>query len=708
MTNTFQTTAYLAPPLVVSGLSIVLLVVVLLNNWKRPTHRLLSLLIFTIGVWGVVIFLMRHSPDLEQAEFWDKIAVPLGFLVPALYWHFTVAYTGITVRRRTVAAIYLLPVVAVALAPTNLLIESMSLQSYGYSPVLGPVFFFLIPLLYMEMAAGIYNLVRAYRLSRVYSERNRLLYMIIAITFPMLGGVAELSPTTYPTTIFGNLLFCAVTAAAILRYHLLDINVIVRKGMTYLVMSALVAIPYVGIIIGVHQLLRTEGVALWLQIVLLLLMASALLPFWGRIQRLVDRWFYRERYDHLRALADFSHEAHDISDLDRLSSSLVKLISRALQTPGVRLLLPSASGDFSAISSAAEDDVQLELEARSPLLQWLKSKDGSLHYRDLDIFPQLQALSTKERAELTRIGAQLMVPLKTKGNELVGVLILGEKHSRQPYSEEDERLVYTAISRMAVELENARLYAMERRTSRQLQEQDEQKTEFLHGVAHELKTPLTAVMASSELLEQEGQLATPAQRQRLARNIFNSAVTMDRRISELLDFARMQTTGLRFQAEPLDISPVLAEVASQMAVLFDRRGQGLKVEIPHSLPQVSADKTRLEQVLINLLENANKFSPHGGSITLRARQVDGTVVVEVEDPAPFIPEEERARVFDPYYRGGDADRRQRLPGLGLGLAISKRLVEMHHGRIWVESKPGQGNVFAFSLPILKQKEDDLS
>jgi len=119
---------------------------------------------------------------------------------------------------------------------------------------------------------------------------------------------------------------------------------------------------------------------------------------------------------------------------------------------------------------------------------------------------------------------------------------------------------------------------------------------------------------------------------------------------------------------------------------------------------VEADRERVDQILSNLLSNANKFSPSGSSIAVRAKARNNSVVVQVDDSAPTITEEEKTKIFDPYYRGEDADRRARVPGIGLGLALCKQLVELHHGRIWVEAKPEGGNIFAFTLPIWKDEE----
>jgi signal transduction histidine kinase len=117
------------------------------------------------------------------------------------------------------------------------------------------------------------------------------------------------------------------------------------------------------------------------------------------------------------------------------------------------------------------------------------------------------------------------------------------------------------------------------------------------------------------------------------------------------------------------------------------------------------DKERIEQVLLNIMSNANKFSPTGSEITLRVRESDGRLLVSLQDCANIINEEDKIRLFDPYYRGGDDAERQRVPGLGLGLAISRRIIEQHGGRIWVESETEKGNTFIFSLCIWKEDQD---
>jgi len=709
--------AWIVLPLIPCFLNLLLILIVLRSNWRGPLHRILSLFLLALAVWAFAVYSLRISPTLEGALIWQRVGLAVGPIGALFYYHFTVllnrAATS-TVSKRLLISGYFLVVLFLFLVPTDLLMEGNQLKFYGPAPVLGKAFSLYVALLYFFVSLGIVNLWRAARRSPSHQERNRAAYVILGTVCFLCGGLSDVLPVigvhTYPMGMVGNLLFCLFTTIAIVRHQLLDIQILVRKGIAYLLASTLVAIPYVGIIVLFNNLFGTNNVPVLGYFILLILLALVLQPLWQMVQRVVDRAFYRERYDFLKELEYFSQESHDISNLEELGSSLVKLISRALQTSNVHLLLRSEFGDFSVISSAGDSAAELTLKDDSPLLRWMQTNKGLLLQQNLDTIPQLQSLSAKERSDLKDIEAELFVPLRTNKDELVGLLVLGKKLSQQFYSEEDMRLISTVASRVAIELENARLYTMETMMRQELERQDEQKTEFLHNVAHELKTPLTAIISSSELMSTDGSSATPSVRERLINNINRSAWLMDRRVGELLDLAKIQIGDLQLKLEPLAISVPIDEVASQLSSLFKNKGQLLALEIPDSLPRVKADKERVQQVLLNLLSNANKFSPAGSNIALRARQVNRVILVEVEDSATAIAEEDRDKLFDPYYRGGDDNERQRVPGLGLGLAISRRIVELHQGNIWVKSAPGKGNTFIFSLPTWNggQTESDNS
>lgn len=249
--------------------------------------------------------------------------------------------------------------------------------------------------------------------------------------------------------------------------------------------------------------------------------------------------------------------------------------------------------------------------------------------------------------------------------------------------------------------------ALDRAVERDLgesQPQDGQPTELLYHIAHEIKAPLTAIIYSSELLGILERLdsSPDTHKEALIQNISSNAWKVNRRVTQVLDFMKARNGDLKLEPQSLEIGPVITDVASQLLVLFSTKGQSLNLEVPDSLPMIRADKARLEQVLSNLLENANELSPDETNVTVTARKVGKRIVVEVRDSGPAITDGNTGKLFDLCHAGDDTNGRQPLPPLDPGLAISKRLVELHHGEIWVESEPGKGNTFAFSLPALNE------
>ena len=238
------------------------------------------------------------------------------------------------------------------------------------------------------------------------------------------------------------------------------------------------------------------------------------------------------------------------------------------------------------------------------------------------------------------------------------------------------------------------LHMEEKELRQQVEREMYRRSEFTRGLVHELKTPLTPIVASSELLADELQ---EKHLRSLARNINQSASYLSKRIDELLDLAKGEIGILDLNYSLVDPLQLLHEVAEDMAPVVSNRKQSLVLDLPRSICQVSADKVRLRQVVLNLLDNACKFTPEGGKITLRGMETEASLIVEVEDTGCGISKEMRQRLFDPYQRL-ESDR-ERRSGLGLGLALCKILVDLHGGQIWEKSQKDQGSTFSFSIPL---------
>jgi PAS domain S-box-containing protein len=245
------------------------------------------------------------------------------------------------------------------------------------------------------------------------------------------------------------------------------------------------------------------------------------------------------------------------------------------------------------------------------------------------------------------------------------------------------------------------LYQSEKELREALEVEISKRTEFTRALVHELKTPLTPVLASSELLMEELKGAR-APLPDLVKNISQGANNLNRRVDELLDLAKSEIGTLTLDMKPVDLLQLLHEVVVYMEPIALSGKLSLESYFPPSFPLISADEDRLRQILLNLLNNAVKYTSEGGKVILRAREEENSIVVEVEDNGSGMDTEEQKRLFQPYYRL-ERDR-ERFSGLGLGLALSKMLVELHGGAMWVKSRKGEGSIFSFSIPKIATGE----
>jgi signal transduction histidine kinase len=231
-----------------------------------------------------------------------------------------------------------------------------------------------------------------------------------------------------------------------------------------------------------------------------------------------------------------------------------------------------------------------------------------------------------------------------------------------------------------------------------IQEANRLKTEFVSIVSHELRTPLTSIQGYAELLLEDEQIAQE-HRESLAIVKKNSERLLGL-INDLLDVSRMEAGRLDLHRTSLDLVHLIREVAGSLRPLIETKRQQLRLDLSGGLPAVWADADRVTQILTNLIANAHKYTPVEGSIMVAARRDDGFVRVEVTDTGTGLSPEDQAQLFTKFFRAHDRSS-QVGGGTGLGLVITRLLVELHGGQITVSSAPGQGSTFSFSLPALE-------
>ena len=288
------------------------------------------------------------------------------------------------------------------------------------------------------------------------------------------------------------------------------------------------------------------------------------------------------------------------------------------------------------------------------------------------------------------------MPLQLR-DQIIGALDFFETEQERLWTEDDIAFVETVAAQVALAMENARAYEELQKTAVELQEMDRLKTQFLANMSHELRTPLNSIIGFSRVMLKgiDGPL-TDLQRTDLT-SIYNNGQNLLQLINDVLDLSRIEAGKMELVFEPVQLETIVDGVMTTAIGLIKDKPVELIKEAADDLPIVRADSTRLRQVILNLISNAAKFTEEG-SITVRAWADDENASVSVTDTGIGIPEDKWEKIFKEFEQvDGSATRRH--SGTGLGLPISRHFVEMHGGRIWVESEMGKGSTFIFTIPI---------
>jgi PAS domain S-box-containing protein len=320
------------------------------------------------------------------------------------------------------------------------------------------------------------------------------------------------------------------------------------------------------------------------------------------------------------------------------------------------------------------------LEMRRPVLIRETSQEMGAGFSESEA--HVEALEALRAFDVTSV---LSVPLLAHAKVIGAMTFMSSTPSRL-YGPADVRLAEELAVRAALAIENARLY---REARLAIQARDE----MLGVVAHDLRNPLNSILVQSQRLAARVPQSEPCT-QSAVPAIHRAALRMNRLIEDLLDVTRIEAGRMAVEGAPVSPAEIVCESVEAQRQLASAASLDVRADLAPDIPEVSADRDRLLEVFENLIGNAIKFTDKGGSITVGARPRGGEVLFWVADTGAGIPAEHLAHVFERFWRMGEAGRR----GTGLGLPIAKGLIEAHGGRIWVESAPGRGSTFFFTIP----------
>ncbi len=706
---------YILLPMVQFIISVLLVSVVILSAPGDKLNRLFTAFLVSLGFWGLSIFLMRDAfPDAERAYTIEKIALAGIPFTSIFFYHFVREFTGLNKNRWTLITFYGFGVAAAILSLTGLTASGMVEKFYGFAPEITALFVLVLIASYPPVALAIWNIRKALVTADSRSAiQLRLLRMGAIVS--LLGATSDFIPSLglniYPLGVVGNIGFGLITTFAVTRFRLMELRMVARRGLAYTAISTItlgiygVVIPI--LVLSVPDLSTTATVIA--AVATIFATGLFIQPLLQRTQTIVDRLFFRERFDMLNALAQLNSDLRDITDFDAVVSKLGDNVRRILRTDWVGIVLQDESENyFRVFYDTREVSGSLTISVQGMLGRRLASQTAPMFKSAISTDPYLQAASEGEKAAIRELRAEMIVPLKASG-ELTGFMYLGPKLVGGDYSEAELDFVSAAADQSAMAINNARAYAIEAHRREELERLDGLKSILLQTVSHELKSPITAIKLSTELMDHvSGTEATEAQRERLVSTLKNGIQRLERLTSESLDYAAMQSAHLELNRQPVLLKSIIEQSISLLQPSISAREQKLEFTADERLHPLMIDEQRIERVIANLVGNAHKYSPKGALITVQLFAEGDDQVLRVIDEGPGIATDELEAVFSPYYRGKLADTSP-VQGSGLGLSIAQYLTELHEGKLSVDSTLGAGSTFELRLPAssLDLLDDDL-
>jgi signal transduction histidine kinase len=536
-------------------------------------NRFFSLYLVTMVLWQAESLMVSLSSSPSRARFWYRFMIASVAAQSFVYVLFTRAFLHKPHKRCLTLAggTYLAAMFTIVAIDTPYFIREVHWEETTnlFVPHFGP----LLPVLggpaYVLLGYAGVLLLRAHTRARTELERNRLSYLLLGLSIVVAGTLANLNPAwrAYPIEVLANIANAILIAYAIFRYQLLDVAVVIRKGLSYSLSTAAIAVLYFFFVFVAERLLR---IVVGYQLLLLSLgvaavAAVAVRPLQERAQLWVDRLFFREKYDAQQMLQELSRMAVSILDIDSLTSLLLDRLTSTMHIEEAYVALRRAeSGDFwlAAREGPAVLNGHPVLRSDNPIAKWMVHHREPLTRHDLDVAPEFKGLWVQEREVLDRLGTELLVPLLVR-DELVGILILGPKLSGSPYSSDEQLTLTTLANQTAVAVQNAWLYRKVQDHAETLERRVHERTAALEAQYARLEAILESTADGIVVADSRGNIlqANPIARNWLTQGLLKEDAKQLRRAVRSLarqskeqpkDVLELNRLDLELKAAPID------------------------------------------------------------------------------------------------------------------------------------------------------------
>jgi signal transduction histidine kinase len=694
--------------------------------WKGQqvkANKIWALFCFSVAMWGFSTYKIGVITDESAALFWYKISHIFIILNPILFWHYVKTFLEIK-RTKTLLVHYILGGFFIYV---NLFTDSFisgtrwAFDSFYYNTP-GIYYYFMVFFFILSVAYSHYELYKTFKNS-TGMRRLQIKYFFLATVAGFGCASFSFLPVfeidVYPILDLVVPLYPIIMAYAIVRYRLMDIGAALKKGFVYFT-SAIFAyiVFYLSIILFQSKWANVFTQEGYLFGILIALVFAATFPVVQKLaQSFANRYLYVNVYNTQQTLKNLSNTLTTLVDLDGVLNSITTTIMRTLGSDKVGIIIKNMDKQGYKIAKMEAFDNRLISSADKKLLALteLFGKEKQIIALDeLEIAikttddEQVISRLKKIKTEMNRFQVSICLPLRHH-EELVGVILLGNKASNEPYSQDDLYLLGMVANQAAIALENSQLYnKMEkiikaqtkelRHKNRNLQELLEAKTTFLSIASHQLRTPISIVNGMLSMLV-EGSVPENKKAHFIQRALDNIK-HVNETINDLLSTRAVEGKNLKIKKTPTQIDDLISEIVDERMVRAKEKNLDLIYNKPKDpTPLINIDEHKITEVVANLVDNAIQYTTEG-SININTHIENKRFFFIIKDTGIGIKKADIPKLFKKISRLPDAIQ-IRPKGTGLGLFIVKSIVEAHGGDVEVRSEgiPGKGSKFIFSLPI---------
>jgi two-component system phosphate regulon sensor histidine kinase PhoR len=629
-------------------------------------------------------------------------------LTPVLFIHFTSTFSKKKVKGiKYILWLFYISALITAIILSYLFLDATlgkSLSSLRNYVVFFDSFFRLFVITSIIIAISI--CIYAYRSAGEIEERKKLQWLLLGFFIGpfsfVIFWVIPLLLTGYSLIPESMVLICLTAipitfSIAIIKYHLMDINLIVRRSVVYTIILGIIIITYV-VISSLITLFVSDINPAFPSALTALAVVALLQPVKNVIQKFVDKKFFRIEYDYREEHQKFLDEIKNIYDIQSLADLIVNRTDNLIPVEKIGFFkLDNKTGRVKIIANKGWD----LLKGRSIRFESENLKtDFSIPVAvDNKVEPGLKIESADIKV-FKRWGMVLVFPVKSPTGIIHAFLVLGAKKSGARFLKDDVDLLNSVVAASALAIDRIKIHEeliLEKIEAKRLEELNELKSFFMHTITHELKTPLTSIKLFTEKLQDKRDL--PSGRSDFYLEVIEGESDKLRRlIDNILDYARIEKGMKSYNLKFINLTEVVKKALDSMKYQFMISKQSVEVITNSNELIINADEEAVERAITNLLTNAIKYSSSESKTIVSVKILNSSAGVEVKDNGRGISDEDLKNIFEPFKRV-KAVEAKKIEGTGLGLAIVKHIMDAHRGKVEVESEIGKGSKFTlwFSL-----------